>query len=126
MKIPTPGRKVALFVARFLSNKHKDLFIVEMGVTLLMVRYGISGVAAKFIGFFLKGTIGMLMESGIYIIDIGLDALKEGSKLVEFEKEATKLYNKTIAKVYDEEEKEKIRKEYLDVISKIGNVGNPK
>jgi hypothetical protein len=121
-----PSRKVALFAARFLSNKHKDLFLVKMGVTLLMVRYGITGTWAKFFGFFLRGTVGMLMESGIYTIDITLDAIKEGRKLKEFEGEATKLYHKTIAKVYDAEEKEKIRQEYLTIIAKIGNVGNPK
>jgi len=120
------GRKTALFLARFISNKHKDLFGVKLGVTLLLARYGITGAVASFLGFFLKGTIGMLMESGIYAVDITIDSIKEGRKLKEFEKEATKLYEKTIAKTYNEEEKNEIRKEYLRIIALIGNVGNPK
>lgn len=120
------GRKTALFLARFISNKHKDLFAVKLGVTLLLAKFGITGAIGKFLGFFLRGTIGMLMESGIYAIDITIDSIKEGAKLKEFEKEATKLYEKTIAKTYTEKEKDEIRQEYLRVIAAIGNVGNPK
>lgn len=65
------------------------------------------------------------MESGIYHVDLTLDAYKEGKKVQEFKDMASRAYEKATAKVYSEEEKDEIRKEYLKIISNIGNVGNP-
>ena len=119
------NRGLALFIGRLASNSQKDLFIVQLGVTLILGKFGLVGFPAKIIGGVLRACIGMLMEVGIFQIDIALDALKEGQKLKEFEKDATALYEKAISKVYSEEEKNDIRQQYLKIIARIGSVGNP-
>jgi hypothetical protein len=118
-------RGLALFLARLASNTNKDLFIVRLGVTLLLGRFGIVGPLANLLGSVLRMAIGLLMEDGIFLIEISVDAYKEGRKLKEFEKAATEAYQKATAKVYDEKEKDEIRKQYLEIIARIGAVGNP-
>lgn len=98
--------------------------MVRLGSTLILRKFGLAGPVADFVGLFLRGTIGLLIEDGTYLIDIGLDAYREGKKLAEFEKAATEAYAKATAKIYDEEKKNEIRKQYLEIISKIGVVGN--
>lgn len=117
---------IAHFIARVLSNKNRDLFTVRLGVSLLLGKFGISGVAAQFIGFFVRGFVGLLIEDGTFLIDVALDAYREGQKLEEFKKEAKEAYEKATAKIYTEDEKQKIREEYLRIISKIGVVGDSK
>lgn len=119
-------RGLYLFLARLFSTKHRDLFIVRLGTYLLLAKFGITGRLADFLGLFLRGAIGLLIESGIFQIDLTLDAYREGQKLKQFKKLASKAYKKATAKVYSEEEKIEIRKEYLKIISLIGTVGNPK
>lgn len=118
-------RGLALFLARLASNTNKDLFIVRLGVTLLLGRFGIVGPLANLLGSILRMILGLLMEDGIFLIEISVDAYKEGRKLKEFEKAATEAYQKATAKVYEEKEKDAIRKQYLEIISRIGAVGNP-
>lgn len=117
---------LAHFIARILSNKNRDLFTVRLGVALLLGKFQITGPLAGLVGFFLRGFVGLLIEDGTFLIDIALDAYREGQKLEEFKKEAKAAYDKATAKIYDEAEKQKIREEYLRIISKIGVVGNPK
>lgn len=117
-------KSVLDFFNRVITNKNKDLFLVRLGVTLLLGKFGIVGGAASFVGFFLRGLLGVLIEDGTFLIDISLDAYREGQKLEEFKKEAKAAYEKATAKIYDEAEKEKIRQQYLAIISKIGVVGD--
>ena len=105
------------FIARVLSNKNKDLFTVRLGVSLLLTKFGVPSFIQGTIGVFIRGVIGVLIEEGIFLIDISLDSLKEGRKLKNFELLATQAYLKASAKVYTEDEKEKIRQEYLTIIS---------
>ena len=105
------------FLARVFSNKNKDLFSVRLGVSLLVGRFGISSFFSSPLEKILCGIIGVLMEEGIFLIDISIDSLKEGRELKNFEVLATKAYLKASEKVYDENEKEKIRQEYLNIIS---------
>lgn len=119
------NRDAALFVARLFTNKQKDMFSVKLGVALLLAKFGIVGALSDFLGYFLRAILGGLMEEGTFLIDIKIDAYKEGQKLKEFEKKAGELYAKAMAKKYTEDEKNEIRKQYLEVISRIGAVGNP-
>lgn len=121
------SRGLALFLARLASNKYKDTFTVRLGVTLLLGKFGIAGSLADLIGAILRPVLGLLMESGIFMIDLTLDAYREGQKLAEFKEKATELYDKLMAsKKLTEEQKDAYRKEYLRLIGLIGNVGNPK
>lgn len=120
------GRGTALFFARLFSNKYQDLFLTRLGVQLLLTQFGIGGIFAGAIGWVLKSVVGILLESGIYQLDLTLDAYREGKKLEEFKEAAEIAYKKATKKIYDETEKEQIRQEYLKIISAIGNVGNPK
>lgn len=112
------------FLHRIATNKNKDLFLVKLGVALLLGRVGIVGGWARFISPFLCGFLGLLIEDGTFVIDLALDSYREGQKLKEFEKAAKEAYEKATAKVYDYEQKKAIRKQYLEIISRIGTVGN--
>lgn len=116
-----PG--ILSFLEKLLWNKNRDLFIVRLGSALLLTKFGIVGFAATVLGRVLTGALGLFIEFGIYKIDLLLDAIEEGRKLKEFEEIATKIYNETVAKVHDEAKKNEIRKQYLEIISKIGPVG---
>jgi len=72
--------------------------------------------------YFMRGVLGVLIEDGIFKIDITMDSIKEGKKLKNFDKLAFNAYQKTIAKVYDEEGKNKVRSEYLDIIDNFGPI----
>jgi hypothetical protein len=117
------NRGLAFFIARVLSSKNRDLFIVRLGTTLLLAKFGIVGVAGSFAGFFLRGVLGVLIEDGTFLIDISIDAYREGQKLDEFKIHAKEAYEKATAKIYDEAKKQEIREQYLEIISRIGSVG---
>ena len=117
-------KNAAGLLARIFTNTKKDLFTVRLGVTLLLGKFGIAGVLAEVIALPLRGLIGVMIEDGTFKFDLTLDAFREGMKLEEFEKAASDAYVKATAKVYTEAEKNLIRKQYLDVISGIGTVGD--
>jgi len=98
--------------------------VVQLGSSLLLANFGIVGIPATIIKYFLSGIVGIFIEEGVYLIDFTLDALKEGRNLKEFEVLAKAAYEKATAKLYDETEKQKIRQQYLEIISKIGVVGD--
>lgn len=121
------NRGLALFIARLASNSHKDDFSVRLGVTLLLSKFGIVGKWADLFSALMRPLLGLLIETGIFAIDLTLDAYKEGKKLSEFKETATKLHDKLQgSKKLTEGEKNAYRKEYLRLIGLIGNVGNPK
>lgn len=120
------SRGVSLFFTRLFTNKHKDLFITRLGVNLILAKFKINGPLAKILDLFLRYAVGFLIEEGVFIIDLAVDSYKEGMKLEEFEEEAKKAYEKATKRAYSEDEKNEIRKEYLKIISSIGNIGNPK
>lgn len=112
------------FLSRVVGNGNRDLFIVHLGTSLLLSRFGIIGPAKSFVGFFLRGLVGVLIEDGSFLIDISLDALKKGKEIAEFKKDADAAFKHATAKVYDEAEKEKIRKQYLKIVSDVTRVGD--
>lgn len=98
--------------------------MVRLGSSLLLAKLGIIGGLASLISPFLRGFMGLLIEDGTFLIDISLDAYREGQKLKEFEEEARKAYEHAASKVHSPEEKEKIRAQYLAIIARIGAVGS--
>lgn len=121
MKNPTGFWK---FLAQVMGNSYRDTFMVRLGTSLLLAKFGIVGPVADLVGIFVRGFLGLLIETGIFQIDLLLDAYREGKKIPEFEKAATEAYAKATAKIYDEEQKNEIRKQYLEILSKIVPVGN--
>lgn len=119
-----PATGFAGFIARVFSNQYRDAFITRLGVSLLLAKFGIVGPAANLISFFIRGLVGLLMEDGTFLIDVSLDAYREGRKIPEFEKAAEAAYRKASAKVYSAKEKNEIRRQYLEILSKIVPVGN--
>jgi len=113
-------------IGKILFSKHRDLFVVNLGSSLLLLKLGVppTTIAGKVIGFLIKGFLGFFVDSGVFLIDVTLDSLREGAKLEEFKREAKAAYDKATAKVYDEAEKQKIRRQYLEIISRIGTVGD--
>lgn len=112
------------FISRIAGNGNRDLFMVRLGTSLLLAKFGLTGAAASFVGYFLKGVVGVLIEEGSFLIDISIDALKKGREIAEFKEMADAAYKYATAKVYDENEKQKIRKQYLDIISRVTRVGD--
>lgn len=118
------SRGVANLIVRFFSNKNRNMFTVQLGSALLLANFGIVGIAGTILRYFISGFIGILIEDGTFLIDVGLDKIKEGTKLEEFKKEAKAIYEKAMAKVYDETDKQKIRATYLAIVGKIVPVGD--
>lgn len=98
--------------------------MVRLGSSLILAKFGIVGKWADFLGLFLRAGIGFLVETGIYQIDLAIVSLREGMKLADFEKDATRAFEKATAKIYDEKQKAIIRREYLEIIASFGNVGD--
>lgn len=65
-----------------------------------------------------------MLDKGIIQLDIQIDKLKEALKDPQWRDAAEKAYKKASAKVYTEEEKDAIRKQYLDALSKYATYGN--
>lgn len=118
------NKGIANFIVKFLSTKNRNLFAVQLGSALILTNFGIVGIPASILGYLLKGILGVLIEDGTFLIDITLDSLKEGTKRDEFKVTATDAYVRATAKIYDEAKKEEIRKQYLEIIAKIGAVGD--
>lgn len=110
------------FLDKVLTNPHKDLFMVRLGSSLLLKKYGAIGPMGNALMPIVAGLTGLLVGSGIYVIDLTLDAYKEAFTLDEFKEKAKEAYEHATKKVYTEEEKDAIRKQYLDIIRKFGQL----
>lgn len=111
---------------RISKNEQKESFAVQLSTTLLLSSFGATGFFVAPLSYLIRGVLGLFLEAGIFQIDVLLDAYKEGEKRKTFEEMAEAAWKKTTAKVYDEKEKDRIRAEYLEIISRIGVVGSPK
>lgn len=111
-----------LFLAKVMSNDYRKSFVIELGVDVILAKFGVYGKLAHFLGFFVKGFMGLALEVGVFKIDVTLDAIKEAKSLKNFDRMALAAYEKTVAKVHTEEEKNEIRKTYLSIISDFGPV----
>lgn len=113
-------------IAAIQGSRTKDLFTVRLSVALLLMKLGITGAVASFLGYWIRGALGLFIDLGILKVDLVLDAIREGAKLSEFNEGAEELYNRVTKGIKSETEKQAIRKEYLETIRKIGFVGKPK
>lgn len=105
-----------------MSNDYRKSFVVELSVDVILAKFGIYGKLAHFLGFFAKGLLGLGLEMGVFKLDITIDSIKEARKLKTFDRLALDAYARTISKVHTEDEKAKIRKDYLNIISDFGPV----
>ena len=97
----------------------KNLYSLELGVRLWLGSWGMSGFFADFLAPIGVWFLGDLIDKGIYAIDIMADKITEAMKKADFKKLAQKAHDKAILKKYTEEEKDAIRKEYLDILGKF-------
>lgn len=111
----------------------KDSFIVKLAVelgfkTLALQFPAISwlfiGCPANFLEFFAIRYLGFLADKGILVIDLSKDSIEIALHRRDYREAAIKAYKKATAKVYTEEEKRAIRKQYLDTIRKFVSVGD--
>lgn len=118
-------RGFLVFLVKVLTTKNRDLLIVRLGAALTLNKWGLAAPLSYPVSFLLRSVMGAAIEAGVFLVDIGLDAYREGEKLEEFKVEARKAYEKATSKIYTEEEKQAIRNEYKKLIEKIAPVGSP-
>lgn len=94
----------------------KDSFIVQYAVQLWIASLGLTGPFGAFVSLVATRILGDMLDRGLIELDIQIDKLKEALKEEKWREAALKAYNKARKQVYSDEEKEKIRKEYLKAI----------
>lgn len=107
------------FIAAVLTNRSKDLFVARLGTKLLLARFGVIGPWADIIGWPIRAVIGVLIDQGIYLVDVTLDSIKAAMSIPEFKESALMEYNKARRKDLTDAEKAKIRQEYLDTLDRF-------
>lgn len=107
------------FLSALFTNKSSDLFVARLGTTLLLAQFGITGILADILGWFIRKVIGVLIDEGIYLIDVTVDSIQAAMSIPEFRKTALVEYKKAKRKALTDEEKAQIRKEYLDTLDKF-------
>lgn len=115
-----------IFIVKVLTTKNRDLLVVRLGATLTLNKWNLTGPLAAFPNFILRSFMGAAIEAGVFQVDLMLDSYREGEKLAEFKIEARAAYAKAMARLYTEEEKNEIRKQYRELIKKFAPVGKPK
>lgn len=101
------------------ANRSKDLFVARLGTSLLLSKFGIVGPWADFLGYPVRAVIGVLIDEGIYVIDVTLDSIKAAMSIDEFKVRAKAEYDKAKRKDLTDAEKAQIRKEYLDTLDRF-------
>lgn len=102
----------------------KNSFVVKYSIHLWLTTMGVSGPLGAFISFIATHVLGSMLDNGIIVLDISVDRIKEAMKDPVWRIEAQNAYKKATARVYEQWEKDKIRKEYLDALSKYATYGN--
>lgn len=92
----------------------KNSFTVQLGVRLLLESLHITGCFNSFLSPFLAYFFGAALDFSIFNISLTINSLQVGMKYEKFREHAIVAYKKAKAKVYTEEEKRAIRKEFLD------------
>ena len=115
-------KALLVLIAEFFLNKEKDMFMVRLSSSLTVNAFGLTGLAGDFAGYFIRSAIGLAVKKGSLGIDLGLDALKAGMAIPEFEKLAKAAHDKAIKRQYSEEEKRAIREEYLDIVDEFTRI----
>lgn len=97
---------------------------MKLGVSLWLTSVGLTGPLGAIVGFFASILLGSLLDKGILVMDLTISSLKVALSKEEFKDAAKKAYDHATARVYTEEEKVAIRKQYQDIIDRFGSVGN--
>lgn len=98
----------------------KDSFVVQYSILLWLQAVGVSatGPIGLILIFFLSRVLGSMLDFGILQADIALDKLGQALRSDQWRKAALQAYQRASSKVYTEDEKNAIRKEYLDALTK--------
>lgn len=102
----------------------KNSFIINYATNLWLVSVGATGPLGAFLAFFITRILGDMADRGLIKLDIAIDRVKEALKDPQWREAALKAYNKASDKVYTEEEKDEIRKEYMAALSAYATYGN--
>lgn len=102
-----------------MSSRSSDLFVARLGTKLLLREFGIIGPWADIVGYLIRKGVGLLMDLGIYTIDITFDSWKAARQIEEFRKIAIVEYAKARRKGLTDAEKKQIRREYLDTLDRF-------
>jgi hypothetical protein len=104
-------------------------FAVQLGLKALATSFpGVSWLFGGFFGsilaYFGEKYLNFMVTRGILHIDLGKYAIDVGLEQHEYRKLIMEAYKRATEKVYTEEEKVAIRKQYLDAIRKFVRVGD--
>lgn len=91
-----------------------------MGIASL----GLGGPIGAFAAFLAEKFLTVLLDRGLIILDISMDGWSEARKDPKWRDAAEKAYKKASSRVYTEEEKNAIRKEYMAALSNYATFGN--
>lgn len=83
-----------------------------------------GGPLGAFLGFILSIILGKMLDNGLIVLDIQIDKVKEAMKDPQWRAAAEKAYKTAVARVYTEEEKNVIRKQYLEALARYATYGN--
>ncbi len=99
-------------------------FIVQYAVQMGIASLGLGGPIGAFVAFLAEKFLGVLLDRGLIKLDISMDGWAEARKDPKWKDAAEKAFNRATARVYTEEEKDAIRKEYLAALSNYATFGN--
>lgn len=85
---------------------------------------GLGGPLGGLFSFFATRILGSMLDKGLILVDIKIDQLKEALKDPKWREDALKYYELAGARIYSEDEKNEIRNQYLDALSKYATYGN--
>ncbi len=101
-----------------------DSFSVQYASFLIVAKWGLGAFFGPIAAFFVAIVLGAGVDLAILAIDISIDRLKEAMKEEKWKDAAAKAYANASKKVYTEEEKNAIRKEYLDALGDYAGFGD--
>lgn len=104
--------------------KMKNSFVVKFGVGLWLTSMGITGFWAMPAGWILGIILGSFLDLGILEIDLSITSINVAIQDDTYKELAIKAYQQAIARVYTEEEKIAIRKQYQDALRDFASVGS--
>lgn len=102
----------------------KNSFVVNYAVNLWLTAMGVPPFLSGIIGFFARRFLGDMLDRGLILIDIQIDRLREALKDPQWRAAAEKAYNLAQARVYTEEEKDAIRKQYQKALADYATYRN--
>ena len=104
-----------------MKNSPTLQLIVEIWLSYM----GIRGLFAKIVSSTLTLILGSMIDKKVILpIDIHQDARKQAMKDPVWRERANALWSKAMSKVYSEEEKDAIRKQYLEALGDYASLAD--